>query len=185
MTIYRLLPAAFAILLSFAPATFGRLGENEAQSKSRYGEPVEGLIGSDEKPLIDGAKELVFNFDGWRVRAAFANGITHRIQYVKIPTGGAKPTPLTESEMLALLDAEKATYKWREIKPRTGNEGLDKLKETFDGRIWERSDHADARLLLSIVMQFQSRDVEKIEKQIAKAAGASRKATPAPNIPKF
>jgi hypothetical protein len=186
MTMYRFFPAAFALLLALGSAAFGRLGENEVQSKSRYGEPVEGLVGADEKPLIAGAKELAYNFDGWRVRAAFVNGITHRIQYVKIPVGGKQPTPLTEAEMQALLDAEKGAYKWREEKPRTGYEGLDKLKEAFDGRLWERSDHADARLLLNIVMQFQSRDVEKVEKQLAKAASTpGKKATPAPVIPKF
>jgi hypothetical protein len=183
MTTHRFLRTASAILLVLGSAAFGRLGESEAQSNTRYGEPVEGLIGADEKPLIEGAKELAYHYEGWRVRASFVNGVTHRIQYVKVV--GGKPVPLAEAELQTLLEAEKGTYKWREEKPRTGFDGLNKLQQAFEGRIWERSDHADARFLLNIIMQFQSRDVEKLEKQLAKAAGPGKKATPAPALPKF
>jgi hypothetical protein len=161
--------------------TQARLGENEAQSKARYGEPNAGLIAATDKPLIPGATELAYNFQGWRVRAAFVNGVTHRIEYVKIPEGG-QVKPLTDAEVEAVLEAEKDKYKWREDKPRTGYKALNDLKEAFEGRRWERSDHADAILKLKILLVLQSKDAEKLEKQLAK----SPKATTAPaNVPKF
>lgn len=164
------------------PSAHARLGENEAQSKGRYGEPNAALIGANDKPLIPGATELAYNFEGWRIRAAFVNGITHRIEYVKIPENG-QVKPLTDAEVEAVLAAEKDKYRWREEKPRTGYQALNDLKEAFDGRRWERSDHADAVLKMKILLVLQSSDAEKLEKQIAKNAG---KATPVPgNVPKF
>ena len=177
-------PISFTIALVIlcTASAYARLGETEEQSRIRYGEAVEGLVGPNDKPLISGAKELAYNFQGWRIRAAFANGVTHKIEYVKIPDGGTLK-PVTDEEVQALLEAEKGTYKWREQKPRTGNDGLDKLKETFDGKIWERSDHADAKLVMKLILVVQSRDAEKLEKELAKKAG---KAAPVPpKVPKF
>jgi hypothetical protein len=166
--------------LAFSPA-HGRLGENEAQSKTRYGDPNAALISANDKPLISGATELAYNFQGWRVRAAFVNGITHRIEYVKIPDGG-QLKPLTDAEVEAVLEAEKDKYRWREDKPRTGHQVLNDLKEAFEGRRWERSDHADAVLKLKILLVLQSKDADKLEKQLAK----NGKPAPAPGgVPKF
>jgi hypothetical protein len=168
-----------AVSLSSAQA---RLGEDEAQSKARYGEPNAALISANDKPLIPGATELAYNFEGWRVRAAFVNGITHRIEYVKIPENG-QLKPLSDAEVEAVLSAEKDKYRWREDKPRTGHQVLNELKEAFDGRRWERSDHADAVLKMKILLVVQSKDAEKLEKQLAKNPS---KPAPAPGtVPKF
>jgi len=164
------------------PSAHARLGENEAQSKARYGEPNPALIGANDKPLIPGATELAYHFEGWRVRAAFVSGITHRIEYVKIPENG-QLKPLTDAEVEAVLNAEKDKFRWREEKPRTGYAALNELKEAFEGRRWERSDHADAVLKMKILLVLQSKDAEKLEKQLTKAPS---KATPAPGpVPKF
>jgi hypothetical protein len=169
----------FLALASFAEA---RLGETEAQSSARYGEPNPDLVKGDEKPLIAGAKELAYFFEGWRVRVALVGDRTHRIQYVKVEDGA--PKPIKEEEIEALLEAEKGNSRWREQKPRLGNEGLNKLKETFDGRRWERGDNATAKLLhLGHVLEFESRDAEKLEKKLSKTLP---KATPAPKkLPGF
>jgi hypothetical protein len=172
------------LLVSFllvCAAAHARLGENEAQSKARYGEPADGLIGATEKPLMLGAKELAYNFEGWRVRVAFAGGVTHRIEYVKLPDNG-QTKPLTEAEVQAVLAAEAGKAKWREEKPRTGYDSLNKLQTAIDGRKWERTDHALANLKLNLVLTLQSRDADKLEKKLAKTTGA----TPAPGAaPKF
>lgn len=178
------MPLAMKTLLLLAvlgPLTLhARLGENEGQAKARYGEPVPELIGQNDKPLIPGAKELAYNFQGWRVRAAYLNGITHRIEYIKLPESG-QPKPITEEELQAVLDAEAGRFKWREEKPRTGYESLNKLQTAVEGRKWERTDHALASLKLNLVLTLESRDTEKLEK---KAAKVPAKGTP-PGAPKF
>lgn len=169
----------FAAAFSSANA---RLGENESQSKDRYGEPNAGLIGANDKPLIPGATEFAYNFEGWRIRAAFVNGITHRIEYVKIPENG-QLKPLTDAEVEAVLGAEKDKFRWREEKPRTGHQVLNELKEAFEGRRWERSDHADAVLKMKILLVVQSKDAEKLEKQLSK--GPLKPAATPGAVPKF
>ena len=167
-------------LLTLLPA-HARLGETEAQSQARYGVPQPELIGQSEKPLMPGAKEVAYNYQGWRVRAAFVTGVAKRIEYAKLPENGA-PKQLTEPEVLAVLEAEKATFKWKEEKPRTGNAGLDALKSAFEGRKWERTDHASAKLVVNLLLVLETRDADTLEKKLAKTPV---KATPGPVVPKF
>jgi hypothetical protein len=184
MKLFLSLPAYAAIAAAIVAAenASARLGENELQSKARYGEPNQQLIGAEEKPLIPGAKETAYLFEGWRIRASFVNGIAHRIEYAKVVDG--KPRQLAKDEVEAVLEAEKGNYRWREEKPRLGHEGLNKLKETFDGRVWERSDHAKARLIhLENVLQLESRDAERLAKQLAKTLPKDAKAPG--KVPKF
>ena len=178
----KLVLSPLCILLATLSAQ-ARLGETEAQSQARYGAPQAELISQTDKPLMPGAKEVAYNFQGWRVRAAFVAGVTKKIEYVKFPENGV-PKQLTEPEVLAVLEAEKATYKWKEDKPRTGNEGLDALKTAFEGRKWERSDHATAKVLMNLRLVLETRDADDLEKKLAKTP-VKGAATPAANLPKF
>jgi len=186
MIVRKSLPTFILIAISALPPTaWARLGETEAQSETRYGAPVEGLIGADEKPLMAGAVERAYNFEGWRVRAAFAGGTTVRIQYVHIENNA--PKKLGEAEMKAVLEAEKGKYSWRE--ERSKNAGLASelekaIKAGFSLNKWERTDHAKAELVLGIAMQFETRDADTIEKKLAKLPGAAKPA-PKPVVPKF
>ena len=174
----RLVPATLLLLTAAASA---RLGESEAQSQTRYGAPAPELSGPQEAPLLPGAKEVIYKNEGWRVRVAFLSDRAARLEYAKIPdAAGLKK--LTDDEVQAVLAAEKGTLTWREEKPRTGVDGLNKLKLALDGRTWERSDHAMARFKGGMMLVLDSRDVEAWEKKQAKGG----KATPAPTgLPKF
>lgn len=179
------LAVSVAALLAQSTA-HARLGETEQQSQARYGEPTPQSISPLDKPLMPGAKEVIYTYQGWRVRAAFVNNATVRIEYVHVPEG-ALPKPLTDEEVKGILDAEKATYSWREQKPKTGNKDLNALKTFFDGKSWERGDHATASLKASLVLTLESRDADALEKKLAKqAAAAGPVAKPAaPLLPKF
>lgn len=185
----RTLAATFVAAAIFVPlSALARLGETEAQSQARYGEPVEGMIGGDEKPLLPGATERVYNFQGWRVRAAFVGGSTVRIQYVHIENSA--PKKLSEAETKTLLEAERGKYAWRE--ERSKNAGIaaeveKAIKAGFSLNKWERTDHAKAELALGIAMQFEARDSDAIEKKLAKTAAVSKPAggNPPPPPPKF
>ena len=184
MTSRFLLSALAASLLIAASAPLqARLGETEAQSEARYGAPNPELIGANEQPLLPGAKELAYNYQGWRVRSAFVNGNAVRVEYAKIPdVGGLKK--LTDDEVHSILEAEKGSFTWREEKPRTGNAGLNALKTAFEGKNWERSDHALASFKAGLILVIETREAEAAARKAAKQAG---KATPAPNpnVPKF
>ena len=182
----RFFPAIlFAAIVSLAHPAAARLGETEAQSQARYGEPTPQYASQTDKPLMAGAKEVIYFFQGWRVRAAFANNATVRIEYAHVPEG-AVPKNIGEAEAKAILEAEKGTFSWREQKPKTGDKNLNALKTYFDGRNWERSDHALATLKLNLLLILESHDADTIEKKLAKQAGAKPGATPAPPVvPKF
>ncbi len=149
----------------------------------RYGASAAGIVGNDEKPLLAGAKEAAYNFQGWRIRVAFVNGAAIREEYAKIPdAAGLKP--LSDAELQAVLAAEKGAYMWREAKPRLGNAGLNALKTALEGRTWERSDRATAKFKLNLVLVIETHDAELVEKKLAKDPS---KADPAAGavLPKF
>ena len=180
--------AAIVAAVSFVlPVTaFARLGESEAMSEARYGEPAPQYSSPSDKPVMAGAKEIVYFFQGWRVRVALVNNVTVRVEYVHVPEGGV-PKQITDADARVILDAEKGSYSWREQKARTGNKDLNALKTLFEGRTWERNDHAMAKLVANLVLVVESRDADTIEKKLAKqAGGAKRGAAPvAPPPPKF
>ena len=73
------------------PAAEARLGETEGQSQLRYGQSRDDLTGPNDKPLMPGAVEKAYEYQGWRVRAAFAGGACVRIEYVHLPQDGGPP----------------------------------------------------------------------------------------------
>jgi hypothetical protein len=177
-----LITSLAGIFLSSQPA-YARLGETEAQSQARYGAPDPGLIGANEAPLLEGAKELAYNYQGWRVRAAFIDGVAVRVEYAKIPdAGGLKK--LTDAEVQAVLEAEKGAFSWREVKPRLGNAGLNALKTAFDGKTWERNDRAAAKLVFELKLVVETHEAEAIAKRAAKQQGKPAGAGNS-GVPKF
>ena len=171
-----------ALLLGAALPLHARLGETEAQSQQRYGAPTPELIGPTDKPLLAAAHEVAYNFQGWRVRAAFLNGTTARIEYVHLPENNAMK-PVTEAEIEAILDGEKGKFAWKEEKPKTGNKDLNALKTMFDGRRWERSDHAVASLKANLLLTLEVHEVEAYEKRLTKQPKTGTPA--ATGVPKF
>jgi hypothetical protein len=182
LRIVALLLAAF-----LARPAHARLGETEAQAKARYGAPVEGMVGADEKALLPGAVERVYNFEGWRVRSAFVVGITVRIQYVHIENNA--PKKLDEVQIKALLEAEKGKFSWREARSKQvgyAQEFEKLLKAVANINKWERTDHAMAELVVGIAMQFSTRDADELEKKLAKTGPRQpAAATPGAKVPKF
>ena len=185
---FRTFAAFTALFTCFLPSSsFARLGETEAQSQVRYGEPTPQYGAPTDKPLMPGAKEVVYFFQGWRIRAAFVNNATVRIEYVHVPEG-AVPKPVSDAEAKVILDAEKGTYSWREQKPKTGNKDLNALKTLFDWRVWERADHAMATLKANLVMTLESRDADTLEKKLSRNLAKTKPevpAAPTPLPPKF
>ena len=187
LMIGRCLAVAFLLtLFTTTAAVQARLGETEAQSATRYGPPKAELIGAGEKPLLEGAKQVAYLFEGWRIRVAFLNDSAVRLEYVHVPDAGG-PKKIADREIETILDAEKGRFSWREEKARTGSKDLNALKTMFEGRKWERSDHALAKLVGDMGLTVQSREVDDYEKKKAgKQSGKpSGKATPAPGVPKF
>ena len=181
------------IMLVTLPAAHARLGETDGQSQQRYGQARPELIGPNDKPLMPGAVEKAFEYQGWRVRAAFAGGVCVRIEFVHIPQDGV-PQKIADAEIAAILDAEKSKFSWREEKatkqPGAAGDIEKAIKGALNVRKWQRSDHATAEIALGLVIKFESRDAPEIAKKLAKLAkekpapGAKPAAGAVP-VPKF
>ena len=180
-------PALPLLMFIAMPAAHARLGETEGQSQQRYGAAREELIGANDKPLMPGAQERAYEYQGWRVRAAFAGGVCMRIEYIHIPQDGL-PQKIAEAEIAAILDGEKGKFTWREEKatkqPGAAGEIEKALKGAFNVRKWQRSDHATAELALGLVIKLETREAQEIAKKLAKLA-KEKPAAGAAKVPKF
>ena len=174
------------IIFLAVPAAQARLGETEGQSQQRYGQAREDLTGPNDRPLMPGALERAYEYEGWRVRAAFAGGVCVRIEYVHMPQDGL-PQKIADSEIAAILNAEKANFSWREEKatkqPGAAGDIEKAIKGALNVRKWQRSDHAIAELALGLVIKMESRDAKEIERKLAKLA--KEKPAPGTKPPKF
>lgn len=183
----KFLPALPLLMFIAMPAANARLGETEGISQQRYGAPRDDLAGPNEKPLMPGAQEKTYEFQGWRVRAAFAGGVCVRIEYAHIPENGA-PKQIAEAEMAAILEAEKGKFSWREEKatkqPGAAGEIEKALKGAFNVRKWVRSDHATAELALGLIIKLESRNAQDIAKKLAKLV-KDKPAAGSAKVPKF
>ncbi len=186
-----LLTAATTLLL--ASAAHARLGETEGQSQQRYGQPREDLGVSTDKPLLPGGVEKTYEYQGFRVRAAFAGGLCVRIEYARIPENTV-PLKLEEAHLAAILEGEKGRFTWKEEKPskQPGVAGdIERaLKGALNVRKWDRNDHAKAELALGLLLKLETRDADDWEKKLARAAkpapGQPVPGQPAkPAVPKF
>jgi hypothetical protein len=159
-----------AALAIFSLTAQARLLETEGQSQVRYGQPREDLTGPNDKPLLPGSVEKAYEYQGWRIRAAFVGGFCHRIEYAHLPVDG-QLVQITDAEIAKILEAEKGNSSWKEEKSKTPLElkGLEKgLKQAFKVNKWIRGDKAKAETALGLVLKIESRDAEDIEKKLAK-----------------
>ena len=183
----KFLPALSLIILAALPAAHARLGETEGQSQQRYGQARPELVGANDQPLMPGAVEKAYEYQGWRVRAAFAEGVCVRIEYVHT-VQDSLPQKIAETEIAAILDAEKAKLSWREEKatkqPGAVGEIEKALKGALNVRKWRRADHATAELELGLVIKLESHDAVEIAKKLAKLA-KDKPAAGGPKPPKF
>lgn len=192
----------FLAILTLSALTFAahaRIGDTEGQSQQRYGQPREDLTGAGDKPLMIGAVERAYEYKGFRIRAAFAEGKCVVIEYAKIPEDGV-PKQLVEAEIAAILEAEKGQYRWKEEKIKAPP-GVAEIAKGIQGALnlnkWERTDGAIAEKALGLVVKISAKDADRWEKRFQREAEAKAREDakrgikpaapkkPTPEVPKF
>jgi hypothetical protein len=180
--IYRIL---FIIGLGSALAgqASARLGETEAQSAARYGSPSEDVRAASGKPLLPGAREAVYETGDWRIRAAFVDGTTVRIEYTKLrdAASGRMPQP---NEIQAILAAEKDRYSWREEADRRKRNVARNRDEAPARAGWIRGDRATAQLQGGRLV-IESRNAAEIEERLARQLRSKGAVHDPSKAPKF
>jgi hypothetical protein len=180
MHVFRIL----SLLLIFSSGTvFARLGETEVQFADRYGAPKDNPASDKIFPLLEGAIQHRYEYEGWKIRAAFIepDGRAVRMEYSKIIEPGVNAT-IQDYELQAIMNANTpAETTWKQIaynNPDSPNKGLSKLFESYIGnaigeKMWQRSDGATLwlrskmifRLELSAAREYEAKlKAEKEEK---------------------
>jgi hypothetical protein len=170
----------FFLIFSCVSA-LARLGETADQFSARYGLPKDSPsseVSDRNFPLLEGAIHHIYEYEGWRIRAAFVepNGPAVRMEYSKLLTTGVNPT-IQDYELQAIMAANTPSgTTWKETaynNPDSPNKGLSKLFESYFGqaigeKMWKRSDGA--------ILWLRSKMIARLELPAAREYEAKLKA---------
>lgn len=155
-----------------------RLGETSLQFVSRYGPPKDtpsSRIYDKNSPLLEGAIHHVYEYQGWKIRAAFSqlDGPAVRMDYSKL---GTSPQ-IKDYELQAIMTGNTpAGTAWKQIpfkNPDTSDKVFNKAVEAYFGdalgqKMWQRSDGA--------ILWLRSNLIVRVELPIARNYEAKLKA---------
>lgn len=167
------------VLCIAGPRVWANLGDTLDQAEARYGFEKRLSASEAKPPLIEGAREAVFEKEGWRIRCALlraTNGIDYivREEYRKIwnsevmKKGGV--INIRDFERDVVFDAEAGNERWRQtVLSEAGPEVLttisDKLLQSIGrySRVWIRSDGGLARMSGNLLMTLDLPQARKYE----------------------
>ena len=162
----------FQILVLFlvvsCATAFARLGETADQFAGRYGTPKDtpgSKISDKNFPLLEGAIHHTYEYQGWRIRAAFVqpDGPAVRMEYSKTIKAGVNAT-IQDYELQAIMNANTpAGMTWKQTaynNPNSANSGLSKFFESYLGnavgeKMWQRSDDAILWLRSKLIVRLE------------------------------
>lgn len=171
--------AALLLSLILVASVEARIGETSLQFIDRYGPPKDTPSSKsmdNNSRLVEGAIHHVYEYQGWRIRAAFLqlDGPAVRMDYSKIPKAGISAT-IKDYELEAIMTANTpAGTTWTPIaydNPDSPNKGLAKAAEAFVAagqKMWKRTDGA--------ILWLRGNLVVRLELPVARQYEASLKA---------
>src|SRR5882724_7529083 len=170
--------AIFLSLIITAAVSQARIGETAIQFVDRYGPPKDtpsSKIYDKNSPLVEGAVHHVYEYQGWKIRAAFLqlDGPAVRMDYSKL---GTSPQ-IKDYEVQAIMTGNTPTgMTWKQIpfkNPNTPDKVFNKAVEAYFGgalgeKMWQRSDGA--------ILWLRSNLIARLELPIAREHEAKVKA---------
>lgn len=138
---------------SVISAVQARIGETALQFVDRYGGPKDTSstkISDKNSPLVEGAIHHTYEYQGWRIRAAFLqlDGPAVRMDFQKL-SGAASGITIQDYELQAIMTANASVgMTWSPMaydNPDSPNTGLAKSIEGFVAvgqKMWRRTDGA-------------------------------------------
>ncbi|MDD5677887.1 MAG: hypothetical protein PHW60_07840 [Kiritimatiellae bacterium] len=152
-----------------------RLDETLAQCEQRYGKPQESP--SDKAmPLLSGALNVSYQYQGWHIRIAFLDDKAVMISYSKIAQAGGDSS-IKDDEAKAILDSEGNGNEWKK------SWTLNPFAPLVYPKRWLKTNGSIAYLvgMNKIMLVVESPKAEEFRKAQATAKEEQRKAS----IPKF
>ena len=152
-------------LIVSSTTTFARVGETTLQFVARYGPPKDtasSKIYDKNSPLVEGAIHHNYEYQGWKIRAAFLqlDGPAIRMDYSKL---GTNPQ-IKEYEVQAIMTGNTpAGMTWKQIpfkNPNNPDKVLNKAVDAYFGdafgqKMWQRSDGAILWLRSNLIIRLE------------------------------
>jgi hypothetical protein len=159
---------SFALTMASVCTLNARLGETTLQFVARYGPPKDTPSSKsydEASPLVEAAIQHVYEYQGWKIRAAFLqlDGPAVRMDYSKIPAAGTS-LAIKDYELQAIMTANTPTgTMWKQIafkNPDTPDKVVNKAVEAYFGgalgqKMWQRSDGAILWLRSNLIVRLQ------------------------------
>jgi hypothetical protein len=182
------------VVLSIVLALTGadaRLGETSLQFVNRYGAPKDtaaSKINDRNFPLIEGAIHHTYEYQGWKIRAAFLqlDGSAVRMEYQKI---GTSPQ-IKDYELEAIMTGNTpAGTTWKQIpysNTDSPNQGVNSVVESYLGnatgqKMWQRSDGAILLLRSNLIVRLELPGAREYEAKMK----AEKEQKALASVPKF
>jgi hypothetical protein len=142
-----------------------RIGETAIQFVDRYGPPKDtpsSKIMDKNSPLVEGAIHHIYEYQGWKIRAAFLqlDGPAVRMDYSKL---GTSPR-VQDYELQAIFAANTAAgMTWKQIaynNPDLPGNGFQKFAQAYFAgaigeKMWQRSDGAILWLRSNLIVRLE------------------------------
>jgi hypothetical protein len=165
-----------ALLICGSDHANARIGETTLQFIARYGAPKDtpaSKIMDKGSPLVEGAIHHRYEYQGWKIRAAFLqlDGPAVRMEYSKI--GPAVQIKDYELEAIMTANTPPGTT-WKQIaynNPDLPSTGLNKFSQALAGsmmgeKMWQRTDGAILWLRSSITVRLELPVAREYEAQL-------------------
>ena len=171
-----------------------RIGETPIQFADRYGRPKDTSLTAildKNSPLLEGAIHHTYEYQGWKIRAAFLqlDGPAVRMDFQKLSAAGVWPM-IQDYELQAIATANTpAGMSWKQVaynNPDSPNKGISKVFEGFvmgaaGQRMWQRSDGAILWDRGNIIVRLELPAARQQEEQLKSAKEQKARAS----VPKF
>lgn len=156
------------LCLAIVASAEARIGETPIQFADRYGRPKDSnltAITDKTSPLVEGAVHHTYEYQGWKIRAAFLelDGPCIRMDFQKT-SAAVSGIVIRDDELQAIATANTpAGMTWKSViydNPSSPNKGIAKV---FEGmlagaagqKMWQRTDGALLSLQSNLIVRLE------------------------------
>ena len=184
----------FFVFLAVTVAAEARLGETSAQCANRYGPPKDtNLTAINDKnfPLLEGAIHHTYEYQGWKIRAAFlqVDGPAVRMDFQKT-SAAVSGIAIRDDELQAIMTANTLERtSWKQIpyrNPDLPSGALNRFSQAIAGsltgeKMWERTDGAILWRRSNLIVRLELPAARQHEEQLNRIKEEKARAS----VPKF
>jgi hypothetical protein len=177
------------VLIVFAGTALARIGETSIQFVDRYGAPKDtasSKIMDKSFPLLEGAVHHTYEYQGWKIRAAFlqVDGPAVHMDFQKF----GPDVLVKDYELEAIMKANTpAGMTWAPMaydNPDSPNKGMAKALEPFVAigqKMWRRTDGAILWLRSNVIVRLELAAAREYEAKLK----AEKEQKAHSSVPKF